>query len=108
MITIISPENLYKEYAKTHSELEALEDCYQNYDSRLVKEDLNFSGLCAFFHKNITVPGWFASYTLDETGIATSIISLSKRVYRSSVITKGYIVVRNLKGSYDIHEFWHL
>lgn len=51
MITTISPENLYKEYAKTHSELEALEDCYQNYDSRLVKEDLNFSGLCAFFHK---------------------------------------------------------
>ena len=108
MITMISIENLLKEYEKTHSGLEVLEDCYQNYDSRLVKEDLNFSCLCDFFAKTITVPGWCVTCNHDDNGITTLIISLSKKVYRQSIIIKGYIVVRNLKGSYDIHEFWRL
>lgn len=56
MKTIFLFEDLYQEYERTHSEIETLENFYQNYDSHVIQEDLNFSGLRAFSIKTSQVP----------------------------------------------------
>ena len=89
---------------------EMLEDTYCNYDSEMVAEDLLTHGVQAYLERRSDiVQGSVVSYTYDpedETKVLTLIIGKAEETGPNLLQHRGFMVIQNLQGSYDIHEFW--
>ena len=91
----------------SNSEKALLDDMYQNYDSKLIAEDLALNELTHYLVKRSDiVQGSYGYYDYDKYGISTFWIKRAKIRYRRVITTKGLFIVRNKSGSYDVHEFW--
>ena len=96
------------EYIAIH-QAEILDDVYHNYDSKIVAEDLSQYAVRMYFEmrENI-VRNAEVSYNTDAEGVTTMMVTKSKAVDGRAQWQKGFLVIRNLSGSYDIHEFWRI
>ena len=97
-----------EKYIAEH-QTDILSDLYYNYDSRIVAEDLSLDALRRYFEmREDVVRNAEASYNSDAYGLATMMLTKSKLINGSAQWQKGFLVIRNLSGSYDIHEFWRI
>ena len=91
----------------SNSEKALLDDMYQNYDGKLIAEDLALNELTHYLVKRSDiVQGSYGYYDYDKYGISTFWIKRVKIRHRRVITTKGLFIVRNKSGSYDVHEFW--
>lgn len=97
-----------EKYIAEH-QTDILNDLYYNYDSRIAAEDLSLDALHRYFEMcGDVVRGAEVSYNSDAYGLATMMVTKSKAVDGRAQWQKGFLVIRNLSGSYDIHEFWRI
>ena len=99
-------EDDMKIYELYRSNAAVLEEAYKYYDSELIVENLSFRGLGKFFHKVLNWSEYVCVYADDEKGIAQITFFKGKKIYKKAIITDGYMAIRNLSGSYDVHHFW--
>ena len=89
---------------------EVTEACYRHYDSELRRENLTQPEIRAFFEAELQarpyLEGSAATYNYDDKGVTTTIVSKSRPIYGNKLREDGFIIIRNLTGTYDIHEFW--
>ena len=94
----------------TEGMAEMLEDTYCNYDSEIVAEDLQVGEVREYLERRSDiVQGGVVSYTYDpedKTKVLTLIVNNVTEIGANLLQPRGFVVIRNLKGSYDIHEFW--
>ena len=94
-----------EKYIAEH-QTDILSDLYYNYDSRIVAEDLSLDALRRYFEmREDVVRNAEVSYNSDAYGLAMMMVTKSKAVDGRAQWQKGFLVIRNLSGSYDIHEF---
>ena len=77
-----------------------LDDLYSNYDSKLVCENLLEADVRSYLEtRPDIVLGGVGTYTNDDYGVSTAMVSKPDML-------RGFVIIRNLSGSYDIHEYW--
>ena len=97
-----------EKYIAEH-QTDILSDLYTNYDSKIAAEDLSLGALRRYFEmREDVVRGAVVSYNSDAEGVTTMMVTKSKAVDGRAQWQKGFLVIRNLSGSYDIHEFWRI
>jgi len=90
-------------------EQRTLDDCYYNYDSELIIENMPYRELKRFLWKHANPSkDWAILYHADceHPTLETDIRDVSRIIMSHVSKTRGYAIIKNQAGTLDVHKFW--